>query len=123
MKLEEFDLHVFYLEAYRWVLIHGTKFVLSLLLLFVGLRFIKFIGSRMRNRMSRQMVHSSLQPFFLSVSLTALYVLLIVSVVAINEINIINVSTILGGATVAIGLALSGTFQNFAGGVLILLLK
>jgi len=69
------------------------------------------------------MVHSSLQPFFLSVTLTALYILLIVSVLAINQIDIINVSTILGGATVAIGLALSGTFQNFAGGVLILLLK
>jgi len=123
MKLEEFDLHAFYLEVYRWLLVHGTMFVLSLLLLFIGLRLIKFIGNRLRGRMSRQMVHSSLQPFFLSVSLTALYILLIVSVLAINKIDIINVSTILGGATVAIGLALSGTFQNFAGGVLILLLK
>jgi len=32
-------------------------------------------------------------------------------------------TTIIGGFTVAMGLALSGTFQNFAGGVLILLLK
>ncbi|PJJ83830.1 mechanosensitive ion channel family protein [Mucilaginibacter auburnensis] len=123
MKLQDFDLHGFYREAYRWLFIHGTKFVLSLILLFIGLRLIKFIGNRLRGRMSRQMVHSSLQPFFLSVSLTALYILLIVSVLAINQIDIINVSTILGGATVAVGLALSGTFQNFAGGVLILLLK
>lgn len=123
MNLQDFDLHAFYKEAYRWLLIHGTKFILSLLLLFIGLRLIKFIGNRLRSRMSRQMVHSSLQPFFLSVTLTALYILLIVSVLAINQIDIINVSTILGGATVAIGLALSGTFQNFAGGVLILLLK
>jgi len=123
MKLEELDLHAFYLETYHWLLVHGTMFVLSLLLLVIGLRLIKFVGNRLRNRMSRQMVHSSLQPFFLSVSLTALYILLFVSVLAINKIDIINVSTILGGATVAIGLALSGTFQNFAGGVLILLLK
>ena len=123
MKLEELDLHAFYLEAYHWLLVHGTMFVLSLLLLVIGLRIIRFISNRLRNRMSRQMVHSSLQPFFLSVSLTALYILLFVSVLAINKIDIINISTILGGATVAIGLALSGTFQNFAGGVLILLLK
>jgi len=123
MKLEDFNLHAFYAEAYRWLLIHGTQFILSIIVLLIGLRVIKFTGTRLRGRMSRQKVHSSLQPFFLSLSLTALYVLLIVSVLAINQINIINVSTILGGATVAIGLALSGTFQNFAGGVLILLLK
>jgi small conductance mechanosensitive channel len=123
MKLEDFDLHAFYAEAYRWLLIHGTKFLLSLIVLLVGLRVITFTGTRLRGRMSRQKVHSSLQPFFLSLSLTALYVLLLVSVLAINQIDIINFSTILGGATVAIGLALSGTFQNFAGGVLILLLK
>lgn len=123
MKLEDFDLHTFYSEAYRWLLIHGTRFVFSIIILLIGLRVIKFTGTRLRGRMSRQKVHSSLQPFFLSLSLTALYVLLIVSVLAINQIDIINVSTILGGATVAIGLALSGTFQNFAGGVLILLLK
>jgi small conductance mechanosensitive channel len=123
MKLEDFNLHAFYAEAYRWLIVHGTKFVLSIIVLLIGLRVIRFTGTRLRGRMSRRKVHSSLQPFFLSLSLTALYVLLIVSVLAINEIDIINVSTILGGATVAIGLALSGTFQNFAGGVLILLLK
>jgi len=123
MKLEDFNLHAFYVEANRWLIVHGSKFILSIIVLLIGLRVIKFTGTRLRGRMSRQKVHSSLQPFFLSLSLTALYVLLIVSVLAINQINIINVSTILGGATVAIGLALSGTFQNFAGGVLILLLK
>nr|WP_294791545.1 mechanosensitive ion channel domain-containing protein [uncultured Mucilaginibacter sp.] len=123
MKLEDFNLHTFYAEANRWLIEHGIKFILSLIVLLIGLRIIKFTGTRLRGRMSRRKVHSSLQPFFLSLSLTALYVLLIVSVLAINQINIINVSTILGGATVAIGLALSGTFQNFAGGVLILLLK
>ena len=123
MKLEDFNLHAFYNESYRWLLIHGTRFIVSIILLLIGLRIIKFIGTRLRGRMSRRKVHSSLQPFFLSLTLTALYILLIVSVLSINQIDIINISTILGGATVALGLALSGTFQNFAGGVLILLLK
>jgi len=123
MKLEDFNLHAFYAEASRWLLIHGARFIVSIILLLIGLRIIRFTGTRLRGRMSRQKVHSSLQPFFLSLALTALYVLLIVSVLALNQIDVINVSTILGGATVAIGLALSGTFQNFAGGVLILLLK
>jgi small conductance mechanosensitive channel len=73
--------------------------------------------------MSRRKVHSSLQPFFLSLIITALYVLLIILVLNINGYDLTVFSTILGGFTVAVGLALSGTFQNFAGGVLILLLK
>lgn len=123
MKLDDFKLDDLYHEAYRWLLIHGSKFVLSIILLLIGLRIIKFIGTRLRGRMSQRKVHSSLQPFFLSLVLTALYVLLIVLVLAINNIDVISFSTVLGGATVALGLALSGTFQNFAGGVLILLLK
>src|ERR1700760_4878939 len=109
--------------AEAWLLEHGTRFIISLLVLYIGLKVIKIIGNRMRNRMSRIKVHSSLQPFFLSLAITALYVLLIILVLNINGYELNTFNSILGGATVAIGLALSGTFQNFAGGVLILLLK
>jgi small conductance mechanosensitive channel len=118
MKLE-----YLYQEAYIWILNHGTRFLLSIILLLAGLKFIKILGRRLHSRMSRRKVHSSLQPFFLSLTITALYALLIILVLTINGYDITVFSTILGGFTVAVGLALSGTFQNFAGGVLILLLK
>src|SRR3569623_1793698 len=109
--------------ALSWLLIHGVNLVVSLIVLLIGLKVIKVLGERLRGRMSRQKVHSSLQPFFLSLSLTVLYILLILGVAAINGVGVSSFSDILGGLTVALGLALSGTFQNFAGGVLILLLK
>lgn len=118
MKFEDF-----YNQAYNWVLIHGVKLLISVVLIIVGSKLIKLLGLQLRNRMSRKKVHSSLQPFFLSLSLTGLYVLLIISALNINGYSLTIFSTILGGFTVAVGLALSGTFQNFAGGVLILLLK
>lgn len=123
MKLSDTKLHELYDSAYEWVILHGATFVISIIVLLIGLRLIKFIGARLRGRMSNRKVHSSLQPFFLSLSLTALYVLLIIGVAAINGASISSFSAVLGGFTVAVGLALSGTFQNFAGGVLILLLK
>jgi small conductance mechanosensitive channel len=118
MKLEGF-----YFIAYNWLIIHGAKLIVSLLILLVGSKLIKVLGLRLRGRMSRRKVHSSLQPFFLSLSLTALYVLLIIIALLINGYDLTVFTTMLGGFTVAVGLALSGTFQNFAGGVLILLLK
>ena len=77
----------------------------------------------MRNRMRNRKVHSSLQPFFLSLTITALYVVLTLSVFSIIGWELSFLSAIIASFGVAAGLALSGTFQNFAGGVLILLLK
>src|ERR1700741_3092887 len=107
------SLNTTYLQtAQAWLLDHGTPLLISLLVLYIGLKIIKVIGNRLRNRMSRIKVHSSLQPFFLSLAITALYCALILAVFNINGYELSAFTSILGGATVAIGLALSGTFQN-----------
>jgi len=73
--------------------------------------------------MSKRKIHSSLQPFLLSLTITTLYVLLIILVMSIVGFQLTIFTTIIGAFSVAAGLALSGTLQNFAGGVLILLLR
>jgi small conductance mechanosensitive channel len=118
MKLEEF-----FNEFHHWVITHYQSYLGGLLVLLGGLWFIRLLKSRMRKRMSQRKVHSSLQPFLLSLSITSLYVLLLISVMNIIGFQLTIFTTIIGAFSVAAGLALSGTFQNFAGGVLILLLK
>lgn len=112
-----------YNRAYNWAIDHGPNIVIGLLVLFIGLRLIRLLKSRMRLHMSTKEVHSSFQPFFLSVSITALNVFLVGVVLNIMGVGVTLFTTMFGALTVAAGLALSGTFQNFAGGVLILLLK
>lgn len=107
----------------NWVIDIGPHIFFGLIVLLIGLWVIKFLRKRIQIRMSKREVHSSLRPFFQSLFITGLYILLIVSVVGIIGVPLSIFTTIIGGFTVAIGLALSGTFQNFAGGVLILLLK
>ncbi len=118
MKLQKY-----YDLVYDWLLVNGTKLIIAIIVLLIGLKLIKFLGSRLASRMSKRQVHSSLQPFFLSLSITASYVLLIILVMNILGWPLTVFTTIIGAFSVAAGLALSGTFQNFAGGVLILLLK
>lgn len=113
----------FYDKAYDWMFAEGPKLIAGLIVLLIGLWLIKILRTRLRERMSKRKVHSSLQPFFLSLTVTSLYVLLIIMVMNIIGLELSIFTTIIGGFTVAVGLALSGTFQNFAGGVLILLLK
>ena len=117
------ELKDFYKELHTWVLHRGPSYVSGIIFLIIGLWFIKFLRTRLRTRMATRKVHSSLQPFLLSLTITSLYVLLLVSVMNIIGFELTIFTTIIGAFSVAAGLALSGTFQNFAGGVLILLLK
>jgi small conductance mechanosensitive channel len=118
MKPEEF-----YHQFHIWLVANGQNYIFGFLVFIIGFWIIRFLRNRLRARMARNKVHSSLQPFFLSLTITALYVLLILSVFKIIGFELTVLSTIIGAFGVAAGLALSGTFQNFAGGVLILLLK
>lgn len=118
MKVDEF-----YHQFHVWLVTNGQRYVFGLIILFAGFWFIKLIKARFRARLARNEVDSALRPFFVSLTITSLYVLLIYFVFTIIGFELTMLSTIFGALTVAAGLALSGTFQNFAGGVLILLLK
>lgn len=73
--------------------------------------------------MTRRRVDASLATFILSMLRIVLYFILIIIVIGIIGINTSSFLALFASAGVAIGMALSGTLQNFAGGVLILLLK
>jgi small conductance mechanosensitive channel len=118
MKLDEF-----YKEFHTWLIHRGPNYLGGIIIFFIGIWFIKWLRNRLRTRMARRGIHSSLQPFFLSLTITAMYVLLVIWVMNIIGWEMTIFTTIIGAFSVAAGLALSGTFQNFAGGVLILLLK
>jgi small conductance mechanosensitive channel len=123
MKLDKIDLNKFYDKAWDWTLDIGPKIIFGFIILLIGLWLIKFISNRIRSHMGKKHVHSSLQPFIISLTVTSLYILLVILVMTIMGFELTVFTTIIGAFGVAAGLALSGTLQNFAGGVLILLLK
>lgn len=112
-----------YDNAYLWVINHGPRFLVGVIIFFLGLWLIRQLRKWMTRRMASKQINSSLQPFLLSLTITALHAILLVMVMEIMNFQLTIFTAILSAATVAAGLALSGTLQNFAGGVLILLLK
>jgi small conductance mechanosensitive channel len=123
VKLDSIDLDRQYDLALEWMLRIGPQIIFGLIVLLFGLWLIRFLSKRLRSQMVKRQVHSSLQPFIISLTVTALYVLLIMLVMTIMGFQLTIFGTLIGAFGVAGGLALSGTLQNFAGGVLILLLK
>lgn len=96
---------------------------LAILVFYVGKFIIRKIYGLVSGIMERRKVDPSLTTFVLSLTNVLLYFLLIVTVIGILGIETSSFIAIFASAGVALGMALSGTLQNFAGGVLILLLK
>ncbi len=73
--------------------------------------------------MEKRNVDASLSPFLKSMINVILKVLLVISVMGMIGIEMTSFIAILGALGLAVGMALSGTLQNFAGGAMILLFK
>ena len=101
----------------------GSKLVGAILALIIGLYLAKKIGGFIGRTMERKEIDPSLRPFIVSLVSTLLKILVVLSVLGMVGIQMTSFIAIIGAAGLAVGLALSGTLQNFAGGVMILLLK
>ncbi|ARS39730.1 Ion channel protein [Sphingobacteriaceae bacterium GW460-11-11-14-LB5] len=123
MKIDASNIDHFYDKAYDWIIDKGPSVILGIALLILGLWLIKLLGKWMQGGMHRKDVNPSLRPFLTSLMLITLRILLVLTVMQIIGIQLTFLTVLIGGIGVAAGLALSGTLQNFASGVLILLLK
>jgi small conductance mechanosensitive channel len=89
----------------------------------VGRWIIRYLDRLLERIFTRRNMEISLAKFVRSFVKTALYVILIVSLVRKLGVDTSSFVALLASTGVAIGMALSGTLQNFAGGIMILLLR
>lgn len=99
------------------------RLFIAILVFYLGKFIIKRIYKTVHNVMVSRKLDGSLTTFVLSLVKIVLYFILIVTIIGILGIETSSFLALFASAGVAIGMALSGTLQNFAGGVLILLLK
>ena len=102
---------------------YGMKFILAVVVLIVGLIVIRWITRGLVKIMKKKEVNESLIPFLKTLTSILLKVMLVISVMGMVGIQMTSFIAVLGAAGLAVGLALQGTLQNFAGGVMILLFK
>ncbi|MFR9591076.1 MAG: mechanosensitive ion channel family protein [Rikenellaceae bacterium] len=101
----------------------GFKIVIALMIYYIGRFLIRKMISFMDKGFEARDVEVSLRSFLKSMVNIVLYVLLILTIIQLLGINTTSLVAMLASAGLAIGMALSGTLQNFAGGVMILFLK
>ncbi|MEQ9309447.1 MAG: mechanosensitive ion channel [Balneolaceae bacterium] len=105
------------------VLAYGPGLLKAIAVLIVGLWLVRIIVGIIKKMLTKSNVDPSLQGFLRSLVSILLKVMVYITALGMLGIEMTSFIAILGAAGLAVGLALSGTLQNFAGGVMILLFK
>ncbi len=110
-------------QLYELIMTYGPKLIGAIITLIVGLWVIKIIQRAVKRNFEKRDVDVSLRGFLNSMIGILLKIMLLISVVGMVGVEMTSFIAILGAAGLAVGMALSGTLQNFAGGVMILIFK
>ena len=103
-----------------WIIL---KIVIAFVIYLVGKQLIKWIVRLMDKAFTRHKVEASLRNFLRSLVKALLMVMLVLAIVQTLGVNTSSFLALFASAGLAVGMALSGTLQNFAGGVILLLLR
>ncbi len=107
----------------EYIITYGGQLVLAILTLIIGFWVIGKVTRALKKVFQVKHIDETLQPFLVGMLNYTLKILLAISVMTMIGIQMTSFIAILGAAGLAVGMALSGTLQNFAGGVMLLILK
>lgn len=102
---------------------YGLQLISALATLVIGLYIVKMIIGIIGKMLDKSNVDPSLRSFLSSMASILLKVMVYITALGMLGVEMTSFIAILGAAGLAVGMALSGTLQNFAGGVMILLFK
>lgn len=102
---------------------YSPKIIGGIIVLLIGLWITKLITKSVEKALAKSKLDQSLVPFLKSLTNIILKILVVITVMGMIGIQMTSFIALIGAAGLAVGLALSGTLQNFAGGVIILILK
>lgn len=98
-------------------------FFFAILVVIIGRKLIKILLHILKRYFERSRIEASVSGFLIAFIRTILYIILVVTAVGFIGIKSSSIVALVGSAGLTLGLALQGSLSNFAGGVLILILK
>lgn len=101
----------------------GIKVILAFLTLFIGVKLIKWVRKITKKCLQRANADIGVIQFLDAFIKYSLIIVLVLGIASSFGFEVTSLAALLGSAGVTLGLALQGSLSNFAGGVLILLLK
>jgi len=110
-------------KAIEMIMEYGPKVVLAIVVLILGFFIANKLTKLIKRLMDKRGVEVSLQSFVGSLVSVLLKAMVVISVADMVGVETTSFVAVIGAAGLAVGLALQGTLQNFAGGALIMIFK
>lgn len=107
----------------NWLVSKAGSALVAVLFIVIGLKIVSLLLKILKRSFERSKMEESVSGFLLSIIRVLGYILVFITAATIVGFEVTSFVTILGTASLAVGLALQGALSNLAGGVLILLLK
>ena len=107
----------------QFVVSFGLKIIAAIIILIFGIWLSNKLTNGLKNVMEKRKIDASLQSFLLSFFNILLKIFVVIIVLTTVGVHMTSIIAVLGAASLAVGMALSGTLQNFAGGMVILMFK
>ncbi len=123
MKWLEEVFGIKYTDLHQYLLKIGTNLLMCIIILVIGFWLAKLISKALRKILRKSNTDEGLVTFVTSFISMVLKILVIVTAISQLGIEMTSFVALLGAAGLAIGMAFSGTLSNFAGGIMILVLK
>lgn len=110
-------------DVMNWLISKSGSVLVAIVFIIIGLKVVSMIMKIVKRSFERSKMEASVAGFLISIIRVIGYILVFITAATIVGFEVTSFVTILGTASMAIGLALQGALSNLAGGVLILMLK
>jgi small conductance mechanosensitive channel len=99
------------------------RLIIALIIVYIGFKISIWAKKLVKNLLEKSNVDVTLRPFILSITEYSIKVLVVISAIQQAGVEVTSFVAIIGAASFAVGLAFQGALSNFAGGVLLIVLR
>lgn len=120
---EEFSLVELLQTVAGWLMQNGIKLIIGLIILFIAFKVVNFIAKRLQRRLDKKNVDKTIANVTVKALKIVLKIMMFLLFLGYVGIETAGIGTIIGSVSVCIGLAVQGSLSNFAGGIVILVMR
>lgn len=120
---EEFSLVELLQTVAGWLMQNGIKLIIGLIVLFIAFKVVNFVAKRLQRRLDKKNVDKTIATVTVKALKIVLKIMAFLLFLGYVGIETAGIGTIIGSVSVCIGLAVQGSLSNFAGGIVILVMR
>ena len=110
-------------KVVEWCVTTGVKIIIAIIILIVSFKIINAVTKKITKRLEKKKADPTLSRVLVNVTRISLKILIVLCLVGFLGVQTSSIAAVITSAGVGIGLALQGTLSNFAGGVILVVMR